>query len=101
MFDLRSKQKQKEEPIIEYSDKEPQELFGDTDPFNADCILWGKWFPHKDAKGVIYSEFNIGPRDSEERIQKILFGNQFKLVLYDTGELYSWGISSKGTSADF
>lgn len=47
----------------------------------------------------IEEEFDIKlqpNKTDDEKVRKILFGKQLKLVLFENGQLYSWGISPKG-----
>jgi len=36
------------------------------------------------------------PEPENLKTVDIIFGKQFKLVLFENGDLYSWGISPKG-----
>ena len=122
----RSKSKTKKtnkEDIQEIVDPEDnQQLFEVGDESNYDSIIWGKW---NDGNNLVFNEINIGYTQNmfpcnkkptlakfnfgadlsqnndiqspvETKIKDIVFGNQFKLALYSNGDLYSWGISTKG-----
>jgi hypothetical protein len=78
------------------------------------AVFWGKWdvnrsiskkaqrikFTRSDeSKNPFFQGRNRGHKNpdlDEDKVKDVIFGNQFKLVLYNDGTLYSWGISAKG-----
>ena len=80
-------------------------IFTEVDPRSCDLVVWGKW--NEDSDGPSYPKFNIAlnaaldedpesPESAQRKVANIVFAKQFKLVLFDTGELFSWGINHKG-----
>lgn len=97
------------------TEQEPSKLYVQAkagEEYSA--VFWGKWDVNKsmskkpqkikfsrsdESKNAFFKDRNRGlknPDLDEDKVKDIIFGNQFKLVLYNDGTLYSWGISSKG-----
>ena len=95
---------------------ESSRFYKHTNEEDYSTVIWGKWDPNfliskkpmlakfmrsdeMEAQGQGNSEEreqHNNPEMDEDKIKDIIFGNQFKLVLYNDGTLYSWGISTKG-----
>lgn len=95
----------KEKEEIKVKDLEDESRFyTQTEKESWTALFFGKWEPSMfRSKEPMYVKFNCRDKnkyddDPTERpkVKDVIFGNQFKLVLFEDGSLYSWGISSKG-----
>lgn len=65
----------------------------------ASAVFGGKWeSEHRGKTKMICIKFNGVQHPGAEglKAKEVVFGSQFKLVLFEDGSLYSWGISAKG-----
>ena len=87
-------------------------LFAPVAYESSSVVIWGKWLDESQKPMPV--KFNVADNRVEnldeedllkkidinktdnEKVKDIIFGKQFKLVLFENGQLYSWGISSKG-----
>lgn len=76
------------------------QLYYPVQASDASLVVWGKWERDFDKLQPITFNREMDNEEAKEnslkKVSQIAFGKQFKLVLYEDGELYSWGICKKG-----
>ena len=86
------------EDFVKYDDL-PQQLFEKSDEDNCNCVLWGKW-PQKESHTTpLFAQFKMEDNEIWEgrvKLKKMVFGFQFKLLLFNNGQLFSIGICDRG-----